>query len=61
MRPDGLHSFGDWLRLLPEELFVIDALALYLQRDRAGRLAALLPFDGATGYVAMRRLRLTPM
>jgi hypothetical protein len=48
MRPDGLHTFGDWLRLLLEELFVIDAPALYLQRDRAGRLAALLPLDGAT-------------
>ncbi len=47
-RPDGLHTFGDWLRLLLEELFVIDAPALYLQRDRAGRLAALLPIDGAT-------------
>jgi hypothetical protein len=47
-RPDGLHTFGDWLRLLLEELFVIDAPTLYLQRDRAGRLAALLPLDGAT-------------
>ena len=47
-RPDGLHSFGDWLRLLLEELFVIDAPTLYLQRDRGGRLTALLPLDGAT-------------
>ena len=45
---DGLHTFGDWLRLLFEELFVIDAPTLYLQRDRAGRLTALLPIDGAT-------------
>ncbi len=43
-----MHTFGDWLRLLLEELFVIDAPTLYLQRDRAGRLAALLPLDGAT-------------
>ncbi len=47
-RPDGMHTFGDWLRLLLEELFVIDAPALYLSRDRGGRLAALLPIDGAT-------------
>jgi hypothetical protein len=47
-RPDGRHSFADWLRLLLEELFVIDAPALYMTRDRAGRLTALLPIDGAT-------------
>ena len=47
-RPDGLHGWVDWLRILLEELFVIDAPALYCRRDRAGRLAALLPLDGAT-------------
>jgi hypothetical protein len=47
-RPDGMHTFGDWLRLLLEELFVIDAPALYMSRDRGGRLTALLPIDGAT-------------
>ena len=47
-KPDGLHCFADWLRLLLEELFVIDAPALYMNRDRAGRLTALLPIDGAT-------------
>jgi hypothetical protein len=46
-RPDGTHTFGDWLRLLLEELFVIDAPALYMSRDRGGRLTAL-PIDGAT-------------
>jgi Phage portal protein len=43
-----MHTFGDWLRLLLEELFVIDAPALYMSRDRGGRLTALLPIDGAT-------------
>lgn len=47
-RPDGLRGWTDWLRLLLEELFVIDAPALYCRRDRAGRLTALLPLDGAT-------------
>jgi hypothetical protein len=48
MRPDDMHTFGDWLRLLLEELFVIDAPALYMSRDRGGRVTALLPIDGAT-------------
>ncbi|WP_036262088.1 phage portal protein [Methylocapsa aurea] len=47
-RPDGNHCFADWLRLLLEEVFVTDAAALYMSRDRAGRLKALLPIDGAT-------------
>ncbi len=47
-RPDGIHGWAEWLRMLLEELFVIDAPALYLRRNRAGRLLALLPLDGAT-------------
>ena len=47
-RPDGIHGWADWLRILLEELFVIDAPALYCRRTRAGRLDALLPLDGAT-------------
>jgi hypothetical protein len=47
-RPDGIHGWADWLRMLLEELFVIDAPALYCRRNRAGRLTALLPLDGAT-------------
>ena len=47
-RPDGVHGWADWLRLLLEEMFVVDAVALYMQRDRAGRLLRLLPLDGAT-------------
>ena len=47
-RPDGIHGWADWLRLVLEELFVIDAPAFYCRRDRAGRLLALLPLDGAT-------------
>lgn len=47
-RPDGAHCFADWLRILLEEVFVTDAVALYMSRDRSGRLRALMPLDGAT-------------
>jgi hypothetical protein len=47
-RPDTVNGFADWLRILLEEVFVTDAAALYLRRDRAGRLTALMPLDGAT-------------
>ena len=49
--PDGLYGendFSSWLRRLLEDLFVIDAPALWCERDRAGRLIGLHPLDGAT-------------
>ncbi|HET6379368.1 MAG TPA: phage portal protein [Methylocella sp.] len=47
-KPDGIHNFADWLRILLEEVLVTDAPALYMSRDRAGRLTGLMPLDGAT-------------
>jgi len=47
-RPDGIHCFSDWLRILLEEMFVTDAAAIYKSRDRGGRLINLMPLDGTT-------------
>jgi hypothetical protein len=47
-KPDGEHSFSVWLRMLLEDLFVIDAPALWRQRSRNGSLVALHPLDGAS-------------
>ena len=46
--PDGVHPWATWLRLVLEDLLVIDAPALYLRRTRDGKLCALEPLDGAT-------------
>ncbi|MGH6977267.1 MAG: hypothetical protein ACREED_09590, partial [Stellaceae bacterium] len=46
--PDGVHPWPTWLRLVLEDLLVIDAPALYLRRARDGKLCALEPLDGAT-------------
>lgn len=46
--PDRVHFWSTWLRQLLEDLFVLDAPALYLRRTRAGRLYALEPIDGST-------------
>ncbi len=46
--PDGAHDFCAWMRMILEDLFVIDAPALWCERDRAGALLALHPLDGAT-------------
>ena len=47
-KPDGVHRWGSWLRMLLEDLFVIDAPALYKARSVGGDLLALEPVDGAT-------------
>ena len=47
-RPDRRRSFGDWLRMLLEDLLVIDAATVYPRYDRAGKLHSLDVVDGAT-------------
>jgi hypothetical protein len=47
-KPDGQHRWGSWLRMLLEDLFVIDAATLYKARSVGGDLLALEPVDGAT-------------
>jgi hypothetical protein len=47
-RPDGALCWDAWLRMLLEDLFVIDAPALWCERSRGGDLLRLHPIDGAT-------------
>jgi Phage portal protein len=47
-RPDRRRSFADWLRMLIEDLLVIDAATIYPRYSRAGRLYSLDVIDGAT-------------
>jgi Phage portal protein len=43
---DGLN-FRSWLKMLVEDLLVLDAPALYCERTAGGHLVALSPVDGA--------------
>jgi hypothetical protein len=47
-RPDRRHSFADWLRMLLEDMLVIDAATVYPRYNRGGSLYALDVIDGAT-------------
>jgi hypothetical protein len=47
-RPDRRRSFTDWLRMLLEEMLVIDAATIYPRYNRGGSLYALDIIDGAT-------------
>ncbi len=48
LRPDRQHGWATWLRMLLEDLLVIDAPTLYKRRTRGGALWALELLDGAT-------------
>lgn len=47
-KPDGEHGWNAWLRMVLEDLFVVDAVTLHRRRTRGGRLVALDQIDGAT-------------
>ena len=45
-KPDLENTFDQWLGMLAEDVFVVDAPALYKERDRIGRFRALRVIDG---------------
>jgi hypothetical protein len=47
-KPDRITPWKTWIRGVLEDLFVLDAPALYCQRSRSGQLCALPQLDGAT-------------
>lgn len=48
LKPDGEHDWNTWLRMLLEDLFVIDAPSIYQRRKRNRSLYSLEVVDGAT-------------
>ena len=48
VRPDRRRSFADWLRMLVEDMLVIDAATIYPRYTRGGSLYSLDIIDGAT-------------
>lgn len=59
--PDREHGWEDWLRMLLEDLFVLDAPTIYVRRTRGGELYALEPVDGATIKRVIDSTGRTPM
>jgi hypothetical protein len=47
-RPDRVHSFNQWLRMLLDDMFTIDAASIYSRPNKGGGLYALDLLDGAT-------------
>jgi hypothetical protein len=46
--PDGEQFWDAWLRSILEDLFVLDAPALFIRRNRGGTMEGLDTIDGAT-------------
>jgi phage portal protein BeeE len=46
--PDGRRTFSQWSRMLLEDLFVLDAMTVYVDRSLSGDVYALRPVDGGT-------------
>lgn len=46
--PDKEHDWDTWLRMLMDDLLVIDAPALYIRRTNGNSVYALEPMDGGT-------------
>lgn len=59
--PDKEHAWDEWLRMLLEDLLVLDAPALYKRRTNGGQLYALEPIDGATVKRVLDATGRTPM
>ncbi|HXT06164.1 MAG TPA: hypothetical protein VN715_04415 [Roseiarcus sp.] len=46
--PDRRHDFSTWLRMLVEDMLVIDAVTIYPRYARSGAVYSLDVIDGAT-------------
>jgi hypothetical protein len=46
--PDGENFWDSWLRAVLDDMFVIDAPALFIQRNRGGKMISLPYVDGAS-------------
>lgn len=58
--PDGCHDWESWLRMWLEDMLILDAGAIYLERDVKGRIASLRPIDGGTINRAITEQGFTP-
>lgn len=59
--PDREHDWATWLRMLLEDLLVIDAPTVYPRKTKGGELYSLDPIDGATIKRVLDTYGRTPM
>lgn len=57
----GMMTFSAWLKQILEDLFVIDAIAIYKRRNRRGDIIGYLPIDAATIQLILYEDGTTPI
>jgi hypothetical protein len=60
-KPDKIHGWNTWLRMLIEEVLIIDALSIYKRRTRGGKLYSLELIDGTTIKPLLSRRGFVPL
>ena len=60
LKPDLVHDWPQWLRIVGEEIFVTDALSIYRRPNKAGGLYALELIDGSTVFPLIDETGRTP-
>jgi hypothetical protein len=58
--PDGFNDWGTWVGMLLEDMFVIDAPCLSLDRTSSGDILSLRPIDGSTIHPLYNPAGVTP-
>jgi len=48
MRPDGENDYSSWLKKIDYDRLAFDALSMWKERTKNGKIAALQPVDGTT-------------
>lgn len=48
MKPDGENDYSTWLKKIDYDRLAFDALSMWKERTRAGKIACLQPVDGTT-------------
>lgn len=60
-KPDKINTFDQWLRPWLDDLFVIDAPTLYVQRNRIGGIYGVQNMDGSKVKILIDAMGRTPM
>jgi hypothetical protein len=60
-KPDGINGWEQWVRMIAEDTFVLDGVALYRRKTRDGQPYSLEPIDAATVNLLIDRTGRRPL
>lgn len=49
LKPDGIHTFNQWIRMLLHDMYIADCASIFCTRDDSTKeITAFMPLDGST-------------